>query len=199
MTALVMFSTLWSCDDYETYGERKERERDAIAAYIKSRNIKEITEDEFVLKGCTTDTTAHEYVYLSKSGIWMQVIRKGEGTMLENKKQVNVLVRFVEYNIQTESILCTNYNSVNLYDKMTVYREGSSYTASFVQGVMNSMYGASVPAAWLVPLDYVTLSRPTSDQALAEVRLIVPHTQGTSSAMSTVYPCYYQLTYEREK
>ncbi len=199
MTALVMFSTLWSCDDYETYGERKEKERDAIEAYIKSNNIKEISEDEFVLKGCTTDTTAHEYVYLTKSGIWMQVIRKGEGTMLENKKQVNVLVRFIEYNIQTESVLCTNYNSVNLYDKMTVYREGSSYTASFVQGVMNSVYGASVPAAWLVPLDYVTLSRPTSDQALAEVRLIVPHSQGTSQAMGSVYACYYQLTYEREK
>lgn len=199
MTALVMFSTLWSCDDYETYGERKEKERDAIEAYIKSNNIKEISEDEFVLKGCTTDTTAHEYVYLTKSGIWMQVIRKGEGTMLENKKQVNVLVRFIEYNIQTESVLCTNYNSVNLYDKMTVYREGSSYTASFVQGVMNSVYGASVPAAWLVPLDYVTLSRPTSDQALAEVRLIVPHSQGTSQAKGSVYACYYQLTYEREK
>lgn len=199
MTVLVMFSTLWSCDDYETYGERKERERDAINAYIKSNNIKEISEDEFVLKGCTTDTTAHEYVYLTKSGIWMQIIRKGEGTMLENKKQVNVLVRYIEYNIQTESVLSTNYNSVNLYDKMTVYREGSSYTASFVQGVMNSVYGASVPAAWLVPLDYVTLSRPTSDQALAEVRLIVPHSQGTSSAMSSVYACYYQLSYEREK
>lgn len=199
MTVLVMFSTLWSCDDYETYGERKERERDAINAYIKSNNIKEISEDEFVLKGCTTDTTAHEYVYLTKSGIWMQIIRKGEGTMLENKKQVNVLVRYIEYNIQTESVLSTNYNSVNLYDKMTVYREGSSYRASFVQGVMNSVYGASVPAAWLVPLDYVTLSRPTSDQALAEVRLIVPHSQGTSSAMSSVYACYYQLSYEREK
>jgi len=199
MTVLVMFSTLWSCDDYETYGERKERERDAINAYIKSNNIKEISEDEFVLKGCTTDTTAHEYVYLTKSGIWMQIIRKGEGTMLENKKQVNVLVRYIEYNIQTESVLSTNYNSVNLYDKMTVYREGSSYTASFVQGVMNSVYGASVPAAWLVPLDYVTLSRPTSDQALAEVRLIVPHSQGTSSAITGVYPCYYQLSYEREK
>lgn len=196
--ALVLVA-LWSCDDYETYGERKEKERDAISEYIKSRNIKEITEDEFVLKGCTTDTTAHEYVYLTKSGIWMQIIRKGEGTMLENKKQVNVLIRYVEYNILEGAILTSNYSYSSLYDKMTVYREGSSYTASFVQGIMNSTYGASVPAGWLVPLDYITLSRPTSDQALAEVRLIVPHSQGTSSAQSSVYPCYYQITYEREK
>lgn len=196
--ALVLVA-LWSCDDYETYGERKEKERDAISEYIKSRNIKEITEDEFVLKGCTTDTTAHEYVYLNKSGIWMQIIRKGEGTMLENKKQVNVLIRYVEYNILEGAILTSNYSYSNLYDKMTVYREGSSYTASFVQGIMYSTYGASVPAGWLVPLDYITLSRPTSDQALSEVRLIVPHSQGTSSAQSSVYPCFYQITYEREK
>ena len=191
--ALVLVA-LWSCDDYETYGERKEKERDAIAEYIKSRNIKEISEDEFVLKGCTTDTLAKEYVYLSKSGIWMQIIRKGEGTMLENKKQVNVLLRYVEYNILEGVILSSNYSYSNLYDKMTVYREGSSYTASFVQGIMNSTYGASVPAGWLVPLDYITLARPTSDQALAEVRLIVPHSQGTSSAQSSVYPCFYQIT-----
>ena len=196
--ALVLVA-LWSCDDYETYGERKEKERDAISEYIKSRNIKEITEDEFVLKGCTTDTTAHAYVYLTKSGIWMQIIRKGEGTMLENKKQVNVLIRYVEYNILEGAILTSNYSYSNLYDKMTVYREGSSYTASFVQGIMYSTYGASVPAGWLVPLDYITLSRPTSDQALAEVRLILPHSQGTSSAQSSVYPCFYQITYEREK
>ena len=195
----LVFIALWSCDNYETYGDKKEKERDAINEYIKSRNIKEITEDEFVLKGCTTDTTAHEYVYLSKSGIWMQIIRKGEGTMLENKKQVNVLLRYVEFNILEGAILTSNYSYSNLYDKMTVYREGSNYTASFVQGVMNSTYGAVVPAGWLVPLDYITLARPTSDQALAEVRLSVPRSQSTSQTQSYVYPCYYQIRYEREK
>ena len=33
-----------SCDDYETYGEKKEKERDAIAAYIAEKNIKVIDE-----------------------------------------------------------------------------------------------------------------------------------------------------------
>lgn len=199
LMAFVSIFALWSCDDYETYGERKEKERDAIQAYIKNNNIKEITEEEFKAKGCTTDTTAHEFVYLEKSGIWMQVVRKGEGTMLENKKTVNVLVRYLEYNIQEEVIQTTNFTSPNGFDKMTVYREGSSYTASFVSGVMNSTYGASVPAGWLVPLDYVTLARPTSNEALSEVRLIVPHSQGTSSAQSSVYPCLYYITYERAR
>ena len=198
MMATFILAALWSCDDYETYGDKKDKERDAIAKFISSNNITAITEDEFVLKGCTTDTARHEYVYLTKSGIWMQIIRKGEGEKIENQKRVNVLVRFEEYDFLNGNVL-TNLNSSYIYDKMTVYRDGSTYTASFVSGVMASTYSASVPTGWLVPLDYVTLARPTSDQALAEVRLIVPHSQGTSQAQSYVYPCHYQISYEREK
>lgn len=198
MAMTFILAAMWSCDDYETYGDKKNKERDAINNFISSNNIREITEDEFVLKGCTTDTTNHEYVYLSKSGVWMQIIRKGEGNKIENQKRVNVLVRFQEYDFLNGNVL-TNMNSSYIYDKMTVYRDGSTYTASFVSGVMASTYDASVPSGWLVPLDYITLARPTSDQALAEVRLIVPHSQGTSQAMSYVYPCFYQITYEKEK
>ena len=34
MLALVAMLSFASCDDYETYGERKEREQDAISAFI---------------------------------------------------------------------------------------------------------------------------------------------------------------------
>ena len=57
MAAMFILAVLWSCDDYETYGDKKNKEREAITKFISSNNIKEITEDEFVLKGCTTDTT----------------------------------------------------------------------------------------------------------------------------------------------
>ena len=61
MAMTFILAALWSCDDYETYGDKKNKERDAINIFISSNNIREITEDEFVLKGCTTDTTNHEY------------------------------------------------------------------------------------------------------------------------------------------
>lgn len=198
LTVTLVLVALWSCDDYETYGDKKDKEREAISKFISSNNIKEITEDEFALKGCTTDTANNEFVYLTKSGIWMQIIRKGEGTKIENQKRVNVLLRFEEYDFLNGNSL-SNLTSSYIYDKMTVYRDGSTYTASFVSGVMASTYSASVPTGWLVPLDYVTLARPTSDQAIAEVKLIVPHSQGTSQAQSYVYPCYYHISYEREK
>ena len=51
-----------------------------------------------------------------------------------------------------------------------------------------------------MPLNYVNVGRPEKeDDEVAKVRLIVPHSQGTADASSSVYPCYYEITYERVK
>jgi ribosomal protein S12 methylthiotransferase len=41
------------------------------------------------------------------------------------------------------------------------------------------------------------MERP--DEETAKVRLIVPHSQGTADASSSVTPYYYELTYQRER
>lgn len=46
----------------------------------------------------------------------------------------------------------------------------------------------------MIPLSYINLGRNTAD--LAEVRLIVPHDQGTQAASQSVYPTYYEISYE---
>ena len=57
----------------------------------------------------------------------------------------------------------------------------------------------SVPAGWLVPLNYINVGRPENENdEIAKVRLIVPHSQGTVDASSSVYPCFYEITYVRE-
>ena len=90
-------------------------------------------------------------------------------------------------------------------DKMYVTRNGTTITASFVsdpQPGMMQMYhsSTSVPGGWLVPLNYVNVGRPEKEtDEIAKVRLIVPHSQGTADASSSVYPCYYEITYERVK
>ena len=197
LTVMMLFV---SCDDYETYGEKKEKERDAISAFIKDEGILVISESQFEAQGQTTDTARNEYVYLEKSGVYMQIVRKGAGSMIEENKQVNLICRYMEYNIFDKAVQSRNdYNPRN-YDKMSVTRTGSQYTASFSSGVMFSTYGASVPAGWLVPLQYIRVGRQTTPaDEIAKVRLIVPHTQGHSYATSSVYPCYYEITYQREK
>lgn len=197
---IAMFCML-SCDDYETYGEKKETERDAIAEFIRDSSITVITEAQFEKQGQTTNVGKNEYVFLGKSGVYMQIVRKGCGKPLEEDRQVNLLCRYSEYNIIDKYYQTRNDYSPRNPEKMTVQRDGSSFTATFANGgIMYSTYGASVPAGWLVPLLYINVGRQTNpNEEIAMVRIIVPHTKGHSYASSSVYPCFYTITYQREK
>lgn len=203
---------LTSCNNGETYSDLKDAERDAINKYISSNNIKVIDESKFASQGETTSLDNNEFVYLSKSGVYMQIVRKGCGEKVKDDESLEILCRFSEYNIKKNTLLVRNdvpyylvssntaYDYSSFPDKMMVERTGSSFSGSFVSGAM-SLYHAStaVPAGWLVPLLYVNVGRPQNDgDEVAKVRLIVPHSQGTVDASSSVYPCYYEITYERD-
>lgn len=208
---------LCSCQDYETYGDKKAKEREAISRFLSQQNIKVISETTFKEQGETTDTTANEYVYLNRNGVYMQIRRKGCGDKLEEGKTATVLCRFMEYNILSDSMLVRNDIPYFIYssylgqvidcsqyvDKMSVLRSGTTFTASFLAGGMMFMYhstSASVPTGWLVPLNYINIGRPDKDgEETAKVRLIVPHSQGTADASSSVYPCFYEIQYEQAR
>ena len=208
---------LASCQDYETYGDKKAKEREAISRFISQRKIKVIDENTFKEQGETTDTSANEYVYLTRNGVYMQIRRKGCGGQLEDGKSVNVLCRFQEYNILADSMLIRNDIPFYIYsnylgmvvdcsqyvDQMSVVKSGTTFTASFLSGGMMYMYHSSttsVPVGWLVPLNYINVGRPNNDgEETAKVRLIVPHSQGTADASADVYPCYYEVSYERAR
>lgn len=210
---LLVAFTYVSCENYETYADKKEAERDAINDFIAREGIQVISEQQFVAQDSTTDLSKNQYVYFDRNGVYMQIVRKGIGEKLAENKSTNILCRFMEKNIQLDSILLRNdvqawltYNGntydTSLYvDKMSVVRTGNTITASFITGMMYMYHGsASVPAGWLVPLNYVKIGRPdaavAADQEIAKVHLIVPHSQGTSDASASVYPCYYEITYE---
>lgn len=201
LLAVIMLFSIASCDDYETYGEKKEKERDAIEAYIADNKIKVIDEATFNAQGQTTSTSDNEYVYLEKSGVYMQIERQGPGSKLEEGKQVNVLCRFTEYNINEGYMQLANMYMSNYPEKFTVLRTGSTITASFTQGYMLSAYSSSsVPEGWLVPLMYVNIGRQTTaDEEIAKVNLIVPHSKGQAYAQQSVYACHYTITYQRER
>lgn len=212
---LVILIVFASCENYETYGDKKAKEREAIERYITANNIKVIDESTFNAQGQTTNLADNEYVRLSRTGVYMQIVRKGCGEQLEQNKTVNLLCRFSEYNILADSLLVCNNKAYYIYnsslgtyidpsqyvDKMSVTRSGTTITASFVEGMMMMYHtsSASVPSGWLVPLNYVNVGRPqNADDEVAKVKLIVPHSQGTADASSSVFPCFYELTYVRE-
>jgi len=199
MIALV--ALLSSCNNYETYGDMKEKERNAISQYISNKNITVISEEQFNNQGQTTNVEKNEYVYLNKSGVYMQIVRQGVGSVIKDKEKTTLTCRFEEFNLLADSVTLRNDKPAYAAypDVMYISRSSSVFTASFLSGVMYTVYSASVPAGWLVPLSYIKIDRPQAeDQECAKVKLIVPHTQGHATASSNVTPYHYTITYQRE-
>ena len=197
MVLAILSAVAWcSCEDYETYAEQKEKEKNHIYDFIDEQDITVIDMETFEANGQVTDTAKNEFVLFEDKGIYMQIVRKGEGEMMEPGDRGVFMARYLEYNIADGDTI-----SGNLYastpDKFTCERKGDTFSASFTQGYMYAIYGSAVPKGWLLPFSYITPGRP-NDKA-AKVRLIVPHSEGTSTAAQYVYPTYYEITYIPER
>ena len=191
-----------SCDDTETYAEQRDRENSAISQFLRDSSITVIDEDQFREQDYTTNLENNEFVLMKNSGVYMQIVREGHGSPIENGETTTVLCRFTERNLLTDSIQLSNevLAFASIPEKMSVTNTNGTFSASFDQtsSLMYTFYGStSVPSGWLVPFSYINLSRHTADDAIAKVKLIVPSTQGHKYASSGVYPCYYSITYER--
>lgn len=194
-----------SCDDTETYAEQKADEVKAIKRYISDSAVTVISEEEFFAQDSTTDVSKNEFVLFESSGVYMQIIRKGCGSKIADGETAPVLCRFTEWSLETDSITLSNdvlsYSS--LIEKFLVTNSSGTFEGSFVSGssVMYSVYGSqAVPGGWLVPFAYINIGRPTKEgDEIAKVKLIVPHTQGQYYASQYVYPCLYEITYQRGK
>lgn len=191
-----------SCDDTETYAEQRDRENSAISQFLRDSSITVIDEDQFREQDYTTNLENNEFVLMQNSGVYMQIVREGHGSPIENGETTTVLCRFTERNLLTDSIQLSNevLAFASIPEKMSVTNTNGTFSASFDQtsSLMYTYYrSTSVPSGWLVPFSYINLSRHTADDAIAKVKLIVPSTQGHQYASSGVYPCYYSITYER--
>ena len=198
---IAIAAVLASCNDYETYGDKKEKERNAISKFISDSAITVISEEQFIKQGKTTDLSRNEYVRFDKNGVYMQIVREGCGSMILDGQKLNLVCRFSEFNLLADSVEARNNTAgyASTPDIMYVSRTSSTYTAAFLSGVMYNYYSASVPAGGLVPLSYVKVGRPQSEnEDCAKVRLIVPHTQGHATASSYVTPYFYEITYQKE-
>lgn len=200
--AITLLGITTSCNETETYAEQKEYENGRINAYIAKHHINSISEEQFHSQGDSTSVEKNEYVLFANSGIYMQIVEKGCGQKLKNGESGDVLCRYLEWNINGDSL--QTYNDSTFirtlsYDKFTVRNVSGSFTATFVFGVMPNTYGSTqVPTGWLVPLTYINLGRPESEKdKIAHVKIIVPHNQGQAYATSNVYACFYDITYQR--
>ena len=215
-TAIALLSVIATmmivgCNDTETYADQKKEESAAINQFISDSSITVISQDQFEAQNYTTDTakSKNEYVLLNNSGVYMQSVREGCGAKLKDGESATVICRFNEKNIEVVHET-QNRDTIQLTDQlnafsaqpeiMSVYNSSGTFTASFdTNSLMYYAYSStSVPSGWLVPLSYIKIGRPTNEnEEIAKVKLIVPHSEGQAYASQYVYPCYYEITYQR--
>ena len=200
-----LFAMLFvACDDGVSYSEMKDRERDAINDFIMSEGISVISKSEFIEQDSITNIDNNEYVLLDN--VYVQFVknpnpRRSEYGNVAAKKIVdgtsmNLLIKYTEYAIMDEETFSSNHDKA-APDEMTVVNDGGNYSASFASGVMYDTYGTTaVPTGWLVAMPYLYFTR--SQANLAEINIIVPHTEGTSMAATYVYPCFYNIKFQPE-
>lgn len=208
-----MFFSTSSCKNGETYADQKKKEKNAIKKFLQDNPfggpINVITESQFYANDSLTDTAKNEYVLFEDDGIYMQIVDKGNGkTFAEMSKEFAdstvskiVLVRYLEYSILDGDTLYSYSNvfSAATVDKMlvTYSQRGLSFTASFTESMFDSYHQNKshvVPKGWIKPLSYVRLSKSVND--VARIRIIIPHTSGSTDASNNVYPFYYELSYQ---
>ena len=189
-----------SCNNGKTYAEMKEEERDAIKRFIELNDIKVIDEDQFAEQDSTTDVSANEYVLFEETGVYMQVVERGNGEPLGEGRH-EILVRYVEERIKQDGDSDTiSLNTLsNLYahpDEFVLTKQDKSYSATFTTlGAMyNAHTSAYVPSGWLMALNYLKVGREISGRS--KIKLILPHSRGTKTATAEVFPCFYEITYQ---
>ena len=194
---LLLFSFV-ACDKTVTYSEMKEKEVAAIKNYIKNNGITVITYQDFVAKDYVTDVQRNEFVEID--GVYMQIVHNPkdatDARRIEDGDTRYIYANYTEYNIQDGETLSSNKYSPD-HDEMRVTNTSGTYSAAFTYGMMTNIYGSSyVPIGWLVPFSYLWFTRYQSQYA--KVKLIVPHSKGTSNAATYVYPCLYEITFYPE-
>lgn len=202
---LLLSATVFTaCRDDETYADQVKRERSAISAYLADSSVNVISEETFRNQNYTTDVSKNQFVLFESSGLYMQIVRKGTGKPIASGESARILCRYTERNLLTDSIQVSNVISPYYYryvEVMNVSNNSGTFSGSFEQAtsLMHLFYGSTaIPSGWLAALPYLNFDRyVNADSEIAKVRLIVPHDIGQSYASSGVYPCLYDITFER--
>ena len=202
VVSMMLFS---ACRDQQTYADQKNREHAAINKFLDDSAVNVISEEQFEAQNYTTDVSKNQFVLFQSNGLYLQIVRKGTGKAIKDGEHVRILCRFTERNLLTDSVQLSNV-IYPLYSRfvetMDISNKSGTMTGSFDKksSLMYTFYGTTtVPTGWLAPLRFLNIGRwDSADSEIAKVRIIVPHDIGQSNAVSAVYPCLYDITYERK-
>lgn len=194
--SLVAFALfMQSCDDYKSYAEQLKEERNLIKRFISQHEIETISLDQFEAQDSLT--IGNQYVEFNNDGVYLQVVHEAEGPDARFAETNDViLVRCLEVYLATNDTVVNSLNVSSAMDEFRYTKSSTQILGQFIGGgMMQYAYGTSVPAGWLIPLNYIKLST-TNGADRTKVKLIVSAKSGQADAIQNIYPCYYELTYQ---
>ena len=160
----------------------------------------------------------NEYVLFESNGVYMQVLEQGCGDYIQKGTSEEVLIRFDEYNLSYGTKIdgqipsCSNNNWSTSFqpDKVRITNTSGTFTGLFTdpnksvfaytynRNSYSSGISGTVPSGWLVPFSWVKIGRGNAEgEKIAHVRLLVPHTYGSTQASASVYACLYDMTLQK--
>ena len=150
--------TISSCDEYESYAEKRDYELSRLSSFIdnptfgeiKGKKISVISESEF-LKDTVTDLSKNEFVKFG-NGLYMQIVRRGCGNILKNGESATMICRFKEYNLNTTddtkrlSLMNDAPNTdQQYYEKIDVLNNSGTFIASWCVKEDKTEYHGTMP------------------------------------------------------
>lgn len=116
---IAVFTLFTACNDDETYAEQKERENKQINSFIEKHNIDIISMNEFLKDTITSnpetgpDKSRNEYVLFNDNGVYMQIVRRGQGRLMEPGETWFMNARYTEVYVSSGDTL--TMNTLNSY------------------------------------------------------------------------------------
>lgn len=195
---LVVALFLQSCDDNKSYAELLKEERNLIKRFMSEHDVKVISLKQFQEQDSMT--YENQYLDFSGEGVYMHIDHEASGDDARFAETNDlILVRFLQINLSSNDTISSHENIGYLPDEFRYTKSGTTILGKFVGGgLMQYLYGQSVPAGWLMPLNYLKLSDSNGSNR-TKIRLLVSAKNGQSDAINNIYPCYYELTYQFPK
>ena len=141
------------------------------------------------------------YLFLFIVGVSLFSACHDQQTYADQKNRERAAInKYLTDSLQLSNVIYPLY--ARYVETMDISNKSGTMTGSFdkTSSLMYTFYGTTtVPTGWMAPLRYLNIGRwDKPDSEIAKVRIIVPHDIGQSRAVSAVYPCLYDITYQRK-
>ena len=89
-------------------------------------------------------------------------------------------------------------NTSGTFTGMLVEPKKSVFGLAYNYSSYTGSYSSTIPSGWLIPFSWVKIGRGNAEgEKIAHVRLLIPHTYGSTQASANVNAYFYDMTLQK--